>query len=610
MLYMTAKNSNVFCWFNLKDFDAPHLIISITILVSHVLIYLYFLIYYRDEKFGGRAEISVLEKLKQKQAEYAERDIEVLIEEDPLCVAMITPLMRRAHQVSDISDICFIDSSGSCDQTATVTTFLYGHTKVGGIPLGVVFHRGQSEENYTVAFSLLKKLLGPDAFNKHGHPQVIMTDDSRAEKNALKIVFPESTQLLCFFHVLQALWRWLWDSSNKISKEHRPHLIRLVKNMMFAKNEIDFEIEVTAVSIDNISEQYPKFISHVDKLLLRKKEWCICFRENLTTRGHNTNNIVEASIRIFKDCILIRCKAYNMVSLLHFIAYNLENYHTRRLLSFAGSRKSQPQLVFNSLAKRAKNLDVTKINDNEYHVQSESQSNVVYQVYTDIEQCTCYEGIGGNFCKHLCAVQLKYQLQLNHSPNLTTHDKKQLAILAVGGNNIDLSFFESMDIMSNDTENNTECDYSVPISNSRQTSNDFHCSMDRNESETEENDKSDALKELKNHLARLSDLATSSTTSNIRKLCSKLNKIQSNSQFDEFCNTRAQNYKVTNRISVQPTAVSRRKKRPGFTSGALRMQAGRPAIEESGPPLKKRKRNLGLSISENRPNAKSHGKNH
>jgi hypothetical protein len=39
------------------------------------------------------------------------------------------------------------------------------------------------------------------------------------------------------------------------------------------------------------------------------------------------------------------------------------------------------------------------------------------------------------------------------------------------------------------------------------------------------------------------------------------------------------------------------------------MQAGRPANEEASVP-KKRKRNLGLSVAENRTNAKSHGKNH
>jgi hypothetical protein len=59
--------------------------------------------------------------------------------------------------------------------------------------------------NYKCAFALLKELLGPDSFNKKGSPNVIMLDDSKAEKNAH--TFPSATLLLCFSHVLQALWR-------------------------------------------------------------------------------------------------------------------------------------------------------------------------------------------------------------------------------------------------------------------------------------------------------------------------------------------------------------------------------------------------------------------
>lgn len=43
-----------------------------------------------------------------------------------------------------------------------------------------------------------------------------MTDDSSAEKNALKSVWPESMQLLCHFHVAQAEWRWLFSHTEDV----------------------------------------------------------------------------------------------------------------------------------------------------------------------------------------------------------------------------------------------------------------------------------------------------------------------------------------------------------------------------------------------------------
>ena len=45
-------------------------------------------------------------------------------------------------------------------------------------------------------------MLGDAAFNST-YPDVFMTDDSALEKNALSVVWPESAQLLCIFHVLQ-----------------------------------------------------------------------------------------------------------------------------------------------------------------------------------------------------------------------------------------------------------------------------------------------------------------------------------------------------------------------------------------------------------------------
>lgn len=53
-----------------------------------------------------------------------------------------------------------------------------------------------------------------------------MTDDSAAEKKALKFIWPESLQLLCQFHVAQAEWRWLF-SNQEVKKCDRPRLMKL-----------------------------------------------------------------------------------------------------------------------------------------------------------------------------------------------------------------------------------------------------------------------------------------------------------------------------------------------------------------------------------------------
>jgi len=45
------------------------------------------------------------------------------------------------------------------------------------IPLEVVLHTGQVQDNYTSAFELLKKFTGPNGFDGRDEPNGIMTDD-------------------------------------------------------------------------------------------------------------------------------------------------------------------------------------------------------------------------------------------------------------------------------------------------------------------------------------------------------------------------------------------------------------------------------------------------
>ncbi|XP_049776193.1 uncharacterized protein LOC126164345 [Schistocerca cancellata] len=57
---------------------------------------------------------------------------------------------------------------------------------------------------------LLKKTIGENLFCGHIYgPNIFLTDDSQAEQSAILSSFPSSEVLLCIFHVLQAVWRWL-----------------------------------------------------------------------------------------------------------------------------------------------------------------------------------------------------------------------------------------------------------------------------------------------------------------------------------------------------------------------------------------------------------------
>lgn len=82
--------------------------------------------------------------------------------------------------------------------------------------------------------------------------------------------------------------------------------------------------------MDTSSNKYINYLNYVEKLWKRNTEWCLCFRSKLPISGNNTNNIVEALIRIFKDIVLERCKAFNICALADFIGTVFERYHKVR----------------------------------------------------------------------------------------------------------------------------------------------------------------------------------------------------------------------------------------------------------------------------------------
>jgi hypothetical protein len=67
-----------------------------------------------------------------------------------LQIVIMTPLMRRAHNLSSAKHICFIDSTSSCDKENHTVTLLLTSSAAGAVPLGVAISNGSSQEEYTV----------------------------------------------------------------------------------------------------------------------------------------------------------------------------------------------------------------------------------------------------------------------------------------------------------------------------------------------------------------------------------------------------------------------------------------------------------------------------
>ena len=134
-----------------------------------------------------------------------------------IVIAVCTPLMKRVHRmIKHSSEMVFFDSGGHMDRENTRVFLLLTHSAAGGLPIGVLMLSNEQNETISCALRLYLSLLDDECFAGRGKkgPELFMTDDSTAERKALQEVFPDSMSLLCSFHILQAFWRFLWNSKS------------------------------------------------------------------------------------------------------------------------------------------------------------------------------------------------------------------------------------------------------------------------------------------------------------------------------------------------------------------------------------------------------------
>jgi len=91
--------------------------------------------------------------------------------------------------------------------------------------------------------------------------------------------------------------------------------------------------------------KYEKWVKYMNNYWARKELWCLAFRD-VTVHGNQTNNFSEVNVRIFKDIVLSRNKAYNAIALVDFICTGLEDYYLRRLRTFVNGRNDTARLLF------------------------------------------------------------------------------------------------------------------------------------------------------------------------------------------------------------------------------------------------------------------------
>ncbi|GFR01670.1 SWIM-type domain-containing protein [Trichonephila clavata] len=516
--------------------------------------------------------INPFDKLKEKVPFYESIGTTVKFHDDHLwAVLLVTPLMKKNHPLSSSKEIIFIDSTASCETSSSTITIMLSATKVGALPLAVMIHASQCMQNYINAFELLKMNF-PQCFGGQDHPDIFMSDDSSAEKGALAAVWPEAKQLLCHFHVAQAEWRWLF-SHKMMEQEKKSTFMKLFQavQVMYADSEenlLDAENNLLLKC-----KNYPDYVKRFRNFLARKKEWILLFRKDLITRNNNTNNFSEASIRILKDVILSRTRAFNVIALCEFFLGVWEDYFTKKLFEFATSRRLSVTVFYDKIRKKSSNFtenDLKDLSNNLFKINSGEHT---YIIKTDVGVCSCPSGLTGAFCKHQCALMELKKIRLPNAPPVTPEDKHELALLALGPKCPPKDFF---------------CNFKNQLSSATVESNAFELPIEQEtDSNAHSNNEGQIInakpitnfkrEEILNELKRITDVVKIANLSEESgdRLIRNLQKIQTVKDLKNIYVLKKQIFR--GKIKVQPTSIARRK---SLIRSSRRIPFGRPLKTE------------------------------
>ena len=174
----------------------------------------------------------------------------------------------------------------------------------GGLPLAIFLTSDEREETLKNALCLVKECPPDWAIYNRGKdigPELIITDHNEEEKSAINHMWPTCTLLLCLFHLLPAVWKWLFDKENYIEKRDRPIIISLIKDTAYEKDKESMKFLHNDMVNGTIVSKYPNFINYFRKNIWSCKEvWCVAHHNSLSICGNLPQNYIELQFFVLK----------------------------------------------------------------------------------------------------------------------------------------------------------------------------------------------------------------------------------------------------------------------------------------------------------------------
>ena len=413
---------------------------------------------FMDKTIGSKDGIDAYEKAEEIIAEYDKECKKshplsgekcyariAQSEEGETAVVIVDPFMYRVHQTMPQSgDIVMVDATSNLDRNDSKLFHIVCPSPIGALPLADIIVTREDLITLNFAFNLLKTVLPEKAFYGRGveaGPKIIMTDDCDAERQALASAWPCSVLLLCIFHVLQALWTWLWNQNNRIENKDRQVLLLKFRAVLYAETKDELADHLEHLYADDIVNKYPQFVKHLRRDIFPKmKAWSLERRisECLPTGNNNTNNLVESSFRYVKDIQFNRLRAFNLTEMVSLILDRSEWYVNKAIDAANNRIETWLKNCHSKYVSKDSNIDPDKITQlnppaHIYIVPSETSEDVSYVVDIERRMCSCPRGILTGPCKHKDIVaKYKQILSFDVIPTSSPHMRQKYMFLATG----------------------------------------------------------------------------------------------------------------------------------------------------------------------------------
>ncbi|XP_067265142.1 uncharacterized protein [Chanodichthys erythropterus] len=272
-----------------------------------------------------------------------------------------------------------------------------------------------------------------------------MVDKDQAEINAIQTVFSESDVLLCWYHVTQAVTRWLSRSESGVcgpeNADSRAHIMQFMAELKSCSTEHDFKkkAEMFHCQFKYLKDVCKYFRNHWEPIGHLWSNFGRCYKHG----DSDTNNLIERFFHRLKYQFLCGIRNRRLDHLIDVLLNKTDKYfNIIQDLQSVGR-------VYNPLDSKMEEIKKSA------------------QRMLDKEQfCSCVAGTRGRTCKHLILLSLltcgggdetfpdmDTQLQA-HANNLI--QKKKYTIYAKPPKTIEGLFNEITETSKDATDNSVE----------------------------------------------------------------------------------------------------------------------------------------------------------